>query len=354
MKKTLIALAVLAASGASFAQATVSGNLTMGYMAYSKGQAGSLGNTDTSGFGTDTSQINFNTTEDLGGGMKIAAQMRIAGADRSNSNGAAVVGKDAFLRLTTNGYGALTLGSTKLGDLSSGIASVGATYYQFDDLSQTAAKTDGLFYKRPSRDSVSYALPIGPVTLGVAYAEPKLSATSGDTGLGVGTAGSDIGQRAMIYTAGYVTGPIAANLTYASFDNHRTSSESTVKDQTRLEGAYDFGVAKVGLGYQLTAMDGVAGAKDTQILLGVSVPVGSLKLGANWGQRKSDDFTAASNNGTRTGYILGATYSLSKRTSIIGNYARWDAASGNQDVGATSTVGLNASNQFALLLSHSF
>jgi len=351
MKKTLIALAVLAASGASFAQATISGNLTMGYMAYSKGQAGSLGNTDTSGFGTDTSQINFNTTEDLGGGMKLDAQMRIAGADRSNSNGSAVVGKDAFLRLTTNGYGALTLGATKLGDLSNGIASVGATYYQFDDLSQTSKTTDGLFYKRPSRDSVSYVLPIGPVKLGVAYVEPKLSAT-GDTGLGVGAAGST-GQRAMIYTAGYVTGPIAANLTYASFDN-RDNTQSTAKDQTRLEGAYDFGVAKVGLGYQLTAHDGVAGAKDTQILLGVSVPMGNLKLGANWGQRKSDDFIAASNNGTRTGYILGATYSLSKRTSIIGNYARWDAASGNQDVGATSTVGLNTSNQFALLLSHSF
>jgi hypothetical protein len=53
MKKTLIALAVLASSGASFAQVTITGNLAMGYRA-TTAPAG-----DASGFGVDTSQINF-------------------------------------------------------------------------------------------------------------------------------------------------------------------------------------------------------------------------------------------------------------------------------------------------------
>ena len=347
MKKTLIALAVLAASGASFAQATISGNLTMGYLAYSKGGATTA---DTSGFGVETSQINFNTTEDLGGGMKLDAQMRVDGADRSNGGATvgAVVGKDAFLRLTTNGYGVLTLGAIKLGDLANGIASVGATYFQFDDLGDNAnTQPDGLFYKRATRDVVSYALPMGPVTLGVTHGEPKAD------GLGLGAAGSSA-QRANIYNAAYLSGPIAGSLTYSTFDN-RDGTEKTAKDQTRLEGAYDFGMAKVGLGYQLTTNDGVAGAKDTQTLLGVNVPLGNLQLGANWGVRKTDDYTTAANNGTRNGYILGAKYSLSKRTSVISQYARWDAASVPQTIGASSTVGMaNPSTAFTLLLAHTF
>ncbi len=347
MKKTLIALAVLAASGASFAQATISGNLTMGYLAYSKGGATTA---DTSGFGVETSQINFNTTEDLGGGMKLDAQMRVDGADRSNGGATvgAVVGKDAFLRLTTNGYGVLTLGAIKLGDLANGIASVGATYWQLDDLGDNAnQQPDGLFYKRATRDVVSYALPMGPVTLGVAHGEPKAD------GLGIGATGSK-GQRANIYNAAYKAGAVAGNLTYSTYDN-RDGTQATAKDQTRLEGAYDFGMAKVGLGYQVTSSDGTAGAKDTQTLLGVSVPLGSLQLGANWGVRKSDDYTTVANNGTRNGYILGANYALSKRTSIVGQYARWDAASAAQTIGASSAVGMaNPSTSFALLLAHTF
>src|SRR3990167_310563 len=101
MKKTLIALAVLAASGASFAQATLSGNYTFGYKQTSGGGVAQMG-----GFGTDTAAIKIAATEDLGGGMAASAQVTFANGNR----GGAVAGEDAFVKLT-GGFGALTFGS---------------------------------------------------------------------------------------------------------------------------------------------------------------------------------------------------------------------------------------------------
>lgn len=347
MKKTFVAMAALAATGA-FAQVTITGEFVLGYSTYTKGGATTA---DNSGMGVDTSRIYFNTSEDLGGGMKMDAQLSIGGLDRSSESAEAggsanaSSGKNAFLKLTT-GAGVFTLASTKPGDLSSGIAAVGASYYQFDKL-DIIPNSDGLFYKRPNRDWASYAMPIGPVNLSITHLEP------GADGLGVGAAGGSK-QRTTALQAGYKQGAIAANVYYGWFDN-RDTTQATVKDQVRLEGAYDFGFLKAGLGYQVTNMDGALGAKDTQTLLGVSAPFGALKVGANWGVRKADDFTTANTNGTRNGYILGATYALSKRTSLIANYARWDAASTGQTIGKTSTVNpANASTSTALLISHTF
>jgi predicted porin len=79
--------------------------------------------------------------------------------------------------------------------------------------------------------------------------------------------------------------------------------------------------------------------------LAVGVPLGALTLGADWGSRVHNDTAAAgSAEGTRTGLGLKAEYALSKRTSLIASYARWDAAVGQ----ATANTETN------LLVSHSF
>ena len=66
MKKTLIALAVLAASGAAFAQSSVSlYGIADIALTKAKGTSAQL----TSG-GVSTSRLGFKGTEDLGGGLK--------------------------------------------------------------------------------------------------------------------------------------------------------------------------------------------------------------------------------------------------------------------------------------------
>ncbi len=70
MKKTLIALAVLTVSGASFAQSSVQidGVMDVGLTSidYKGNKVSGIANN-----GSSTSQINFRGTEDLGGGLKV-------------------------------------------------------------------------------------------------------------------------------------------------------------------------------------------------------------------------------------------------------------------------------------------
>lgn len=348
MKKTLIALAVLAASGASFAQVTITGNLAMGYRAGTTGVAagGTTAGADFAGFGTDTSQINFAATEDLGGGMKVTAKMALAGADRSGESGTAgaVTGRDATLSLQTN-VGVFTLGSVSSPDYLSGtVAGVGAYYNGWDGK---------IFSARTNRDVLVYSLPIDAWTLATSYQE---SSGATEQGLGVGTTGNYVlaggatamaGQSVTTYGASYAKGAIAGNFTYLNFN----SPVGGTKNQTRLSGSYDLGMAKLGLGAVVTNNDSAAAGslgataspKITDMLFGVSVPLGSLTLGLELAQRRTDDFVAAA-SGTRTGASLQAAYALSKRTSMIANYARWDGTVGNAV----------QSSQTNLLLSHSF
>jgi opacity protein-like surface antigen len=82
MKKTLVAMAVLAASGAAIAQVTITGEVTVGYDATTNGNGATK-----SGLGVDTTVINFNATEDLGGGAKISATLGFDGVNRGGVNG---------------------------------------------------------------------------------------------------------------------------------------------------------------------------------------------------------------------------------------------------------------------------
>jgi predicted porin len=328
MKKTLIALAVLAASGASFAQVTITGNLTMGYQA-----ASDAAKNDTSGFGVDTSEVGFAATEDLGGGMKIVAKMKLAGADRSGESGTgAVTGRDASLALYTS-VGVIGLASASSPDYLSGtLAGVDAYYSGWNGK---------VFSARTVRDVISFTMPLGAFTLATSYQEQTALQGLGNGTTGVGGA-LGTGQSLTTYGVSYAKGPAAANFTYLNMN----SPIGGAKDQTRLSGNYDLGAVKLGAGVVVTNNAVAAGAnpKITDMLVGASVPMGSLTLGLEFASRRTDDIAIASLNGTRTGASLQAAYALSKRTSMIGNYARWDAA-----VGAA-----NASTQYQLLLSHSF
>jgi len=368
MKKTLVALAALAATGA-FAQVTITGNLTMGYLQASKttSQGAAASNTtDSSGLGVDTSEIDFAATEDLGGGWKAQANMALAGADRSGESGnAGVVGRNASLALTTP-VGAVSLGSVRAGDyLSQGTAGVGALYYNMSELNGA----DGLFSARTRRDTLTYTLPVSAaLTLAVSHQEG-----ANFQALGTGSAGvtsDNNAQRLNAYIAKYTAGALVVDAQLLQFDQSGSIGFAnagavaaavaaklptiTAKDEQRLSASYDLGAVKLGAGIQITnytgaTIGGVAQAnpKKTQTLIGVAAPLGSLNLGLNWGQRKNDDFVAsgaATQDGTQTGYGLAVSYSLSKRTAILAQYNRWDAA-----VNATS-----ASTATGVLLSHSF
>lgn len=347
MKKTLIALAVLAASGASFAQVTITGNVTMGYeigtnkyTAPAAPAAAALGG-DSSGFGTDTASLNFAATEDLGGGMKAAAQMNLAVGAR-----AASAGEDASLALTT-GVGVFTLKTSEIPDyLSGGVAGVGGV-----------GMGGKVFSAKVNRDSFGVAIPAGPIVLSITHLEPA--------GAGLGLNAGSLGQAAQrinSISGTYSAGALVANLNYLMYDN-QGATVSTTNNVVRTSAAYDLGVAKLGGGYVRANNNG--GASTDDLFFAVSVPMGALTLSADWASRKVDGMDVAGAaaltaaqlaaqgggklDGTRTGYGLALSYALSKRTSLSASYARWDAVtSGNLLNNGSATTDTN------LLLSHSF
>jgi hypothetical protein len=311
MKKTLVALAVLAASGASFAQVTLTGDLEWGY---AQSHAGSNGG-DAGGFGVDTSELYFDAVEDLGGGLKVSAHMGLIGADRTaeSAGNQNVRGEDAKLTFT-GGFGGLTLGTVRNGAYSNSVIGVAAAP-GFD------GKVDGA---RSYRDVIIYNTPelIPGLTGQVYLSEPNFQSNpAADTGLGAGSLGYS-GQRKDILSLNYGAGPIKANIGFVSQDN-RVDGPASTSGTTgyRLGGTYDAGVVLVGLGYD---RESLVNGTDTETMVNINVPFGAFSVGANWISRQFSGVTSSAVEGTKTGYGLGARYQLSKSTAVWAQYAAWD------------------------------
>lgn len=389
MKKTLVALAALAATGASFAQVTITGNLTAGFqnsvtnsytgLAYN-GSRVVTQNTN-SGFGVDTAEVFFTAKEDIGGGQFVEAKLGIDNGARGATAPMEFGPHDLTLTYTNMSLGRFQLGNTRGGAVFSGLPTAGAPVVDMD------AK---LFEARSYSEYLQYAAPIGPFTIVYQYGESgpgkSLAAGSAGTGAGVGAgtsgASTNVRQRSNMLLAAYKDGPLQSFVVYKTYDNRNADDgltgtiALTKDDQWSVQGNYDFGAAKVGFGYAFTRAS--IGATVSDMLVGVNVPLGSLEVGATVGREvvaNLRDLPAAKFSptlggfakpimqeaeGTATGWSVGAKYSFDKRTSFKVNYAAWTRSGYAQfeSAAATNVYGIfgNASveTQYNLLLSHSF
>lgn len=291
MKKTLIALAAVAATSAAFAQSSV--NLT-GEFAYGFQQTTTAG-VKAKGFGMDTAAVKVSVTEDLGGGLKAIAAMQLANIARGNT-----VGGEDFTMVLAGGFGSILLGQIEIGSGIRGLGQAGAPVNNMEgEILGGAVNGDIVKYATPSfggfKASVSFVEGIGAPVLGL-----------GD--------GMDTGESRSVTLGGeYASGPIAAKIDTTSWS--QTPAAAGPDSRYRLSGSYDLGVVKLGAGYEDRKNNNSTHIK--QSILGVSAPFGPVTVGAVHVTNK----TAA---GTRKGYSLGASYALSKRTSVIANYAAWE------------------------------
>ncbi len=294
MKKTLIAMAILAASGATFAQVTISGKYGFGF------KSSTTAGADASGLGMSDSNVVFGATEDLGGGMKASAQMKI-----DNLTRAAVKGGDSFVALTSS-YGTLTLGQ---GEYDTDTADQFGTF-------MGATILGGGAYGDSERtsDYAMYATSFGPVGVWVRHTE----AASGN-GLGAGAGGSAavVGQRENTVGLSYAAGALSVKADYSAFDN---KVGNTFDNRVTLGGNYDLGIAKLGLGFQNTKYNTGSALES---FLGASIPLGALTVGIDYLNVKISD-TATAADGTANGYGIQAMYNLSKRTDVRFRYASYD------------------------------
>ena len=319
MKKTLIALAVLAASGASFAQVSITGEYAYGW-----NTSNSSAGVEKSGLGVDTSFVKFAASEDLGGGLKAAAEMSLDGFARGTATGG-----DNALTLT-GGFGRIKLANDKGADyLSSVIGGI--------------AGLDGkVFGARTINDSVAYTSPsFGGLTFGLSHTENGNAAgTAPSIGLGAGSA-SNNDQRSNSLSVSYAAGPLAATAALTSWDNQSTeaAAPNNAKTRARAKGSYNFGAFTLGAGVvQVQRNKGTT----TESILAVTAPLGALTLGFDLGSSKRADSGTAADDITKSGYGLKAVYALSKRTSLVGAYTNWDEG------------GTQRANLTELLVSHTF
>lgn len=334
MKKTLLALAALAATSAAFAQSSVT---LYGVVDVSVERVkGDHQVNRVSSSNLASSRLGFKGTEDIGGGLKanFALESAVTADTGANGGGTARFFDRAAWAGLSGGAGEIRLGrqDSSIGALAGDTSILGGQNY--DDLKIVGTRAADKY--RRVDNAVTYILPtvVQGVTAQIQYSTAAVGYAS--TGLiDSNTAGSEStasAGKAYGLSVKYAGGPVLAGLGYLSAKDESTAAASPAGDQranaTLVYGGYDLGVAKVIAYYDSeTSLDrlstaAASTAKRTSVL-GVKaiVPV-TADLTVQAGVSKAKNI-AGSNSGATADddaviTAVKAVYKLSKRTSVYG------------------------------------
>ena len=312
MKKSLIALAVLAASGAAMAQSSVTLfgiiDAGVGYIDNATATNGNKFGLGTSG--NATSRIGFRGVEDLGGGLKAGFWLEgEVFADDGNAGGL------NFKRRSTvgleGGFGEVRLGR----DLVAGYNKTSS----YDLFSQTGI---GQFSGWRNWDGATATGDENGIRSNnlVSYYTPNFGGFKGGLSYGFdekAVAGTNAGR----YAGGnlsYDNGPISVAVSYDRLNVVKAGIEGD-RDALTLGASYNLGVAKlIGIVQrQEYSYDVGADRKFNNYALGVSAPVG----GAGEVKLQYARYDQKATNGEADQLSLGYVHNLSKRTAVYGTVA---------------------------------
>ena len=322
MKKSLIALAVLAASGAAMAQSSVTlYGLADAYVGSSKTEVGGVGQRQTAvnTSGVNGSRWGLKGSEDLGGGMKAIFTLE---SGFSLDTGASAQNGTLFSRQALVGLQS-DFGTVSLGRQYSAYDNLqGGTNNNYDAFTFNARNGSGAAgggvaanglqdYTSRVNNSIAYASPSfggfsGAVVYG--FGENK-NAPATTTPAFAGNVNGDATDNVSVHIK-YANGPILVGYAY---QQEKLAAVAGAQDKNKYNlvgGSYDFGVAKLTASYN-TAKNNTLKDKEGQI--GVSVPFGAAAISAGYARSKTEGIT-----GERTGkgYSILGTYALSKRTGL--------------------------------------
>ena len=364
MKKTLVALAALAATSA-FAQSSVTlyGVIDQGvYAKKSVGPAGGvagaanatykiqgIGDDESSSHGEGTlngSRLGFKGTEDLGGGLTASFQieMGLFPSEKSNSAAASTSPmrqRNTFVALAGN------FGEVKLGRIYTHVWATQASHDQGGNNGLYGWNAGLAGSGNRQANVLQYTAPtVNGVTASVFKGYGQ---TITDSAAAAGAAGADKLDEVTSFGLAYANGPLTANFAYETTSNHTlhdmltsdtkrtvlaaglqlvggvaadfdTPGEAPDTTVTAFGGTYDFKVAKVSYVNQKMKIDKDTGTDLTLKTSGFSVgiPVGKTTYFASSSTAKNNAATEVKHAGSQ----LGAVYDLSKRTAlyaILGN-----------------------------------
>ena len=356
MKKSLIALAVLAAAGAASAQSSVTlFGIVDATVAFGKGKGvGSSDKTQLTNSGYNSSRLGFRGTEDLGGGMSASFWLE-AGINNDNGTGAATnTNNQAAPAALGAGQQGLTFNRRSTVSLAGGWGELrlGRDYTpQFWNLtvfdpfgtngvgtSQSSLGTTavvGVTTVRAS-NSIGYFL---PGNLGGFYGQVQYyMGENNKTGAATEKDGTGAGVR-----VGFANGPFNVALATG-----RTKYDAGDTRQTNLGGQFDFGVAKL-LGQISRDKNGTLDGKGW--VLGGLFPVGAGEIRASYSRYETDAVGEPETKKLAIGYV----HNLSKRTAVYTTFARVknDGGAATALNGAT-TAANNSSTGLDVGLRHSF
>ncbi len=357
MQKKIIALAVAGLmSGAAFAQSnvTISGlyGVTLG-----RGIQGATSlnapaalqttaiNTGDTGWATTDGHVTFAASEDMGAGWRAGTSMEVRVRGRNATAGSSVAGRNAVVFLTTP-YGTFDTGAIELANGIWGRGSAGAPIAQIDKIWEGTTKvgttgtagtaTTWILSSQADADFARFTSPVfaGGFKAWALRADSIGAPASTRAGLSANAVGVD-----------YANGPIDVGIDFTNFTNARRVDG---QNRTRLSGNYNFGVVKVGAGWEKSSR------YKGQSMFGISAPIGAKwSVGAVYAKNHELDNKA---------WAAGVNYNFSKRTSL--NFSTSNATVRNVantaalvDAGGANTVALQAmpdGKQSGLRLMHTF
>jgi hypothetical protein len=260
MKKTLIALAAVAVSGAAFAQVTLTGTFSVSVQK-------SAGDTNPTITQTDAA-FTASASEDLGGGLTLSASQgfemagRVADSVAATDFGIALAGGFGKVEYKNFNAASALLGSP---------ASLGSSF------NDALGGDSTLSYAKYTAPTIVEGL-----GLTVASYEKASNALNADKLLGT--------EISTAWGASYAQGPASGAVEYVSMTK-----------RTRWQLAYDAGFAKATYRFETNSGSATV-AKQSNLV--VTAPVGALTLGMFVGKR-----------GAVKGNEYSASYALSKRTA---------------------------------------
>lgn len=331
MKKSLIALAVLAASGAAMAQSSVTlyGRADVNYTWDSATSATGVKYKQNSG-GLGGSRIGFRGVEDLGNGLKAGFVIENS-ASLDDGTGAFGGGRQAFISLA-GGFGEARFGRQYT--LQDGFAGTyGGAFGTVWNNNATVISSNGT----RNSNAATYISPnfSGFTVKGQVATKEQYTDSSG----------KQVAPYALALD--YANGPVGIGFT--------AGKNGAVGDKAiyQLGGSYDFGpVALLGAyEYDRNKDDKKAWT------LGAKAPFGATTLRASYGVV---DQAAGTASGGRVSQVLfngqkvrvaglGADYKLSKRSTVYAGYAYVKG-----EAGTTATGGKKSVNQVTVGFDHWF
>ncbi len=348
MKKTLVAIAALAAFGAQAqSSVTMSGIVDLGYQSINN-----LGDQKTNQVGQSgarTTTIKLNGTEDLGAGMSANFQFEVQPSYIAGNGNA----YNATYPTTANGVNASGAQATNAASAQSGLVGKGASFVglksaKFGEI-QFGTINTGTFAAFAGASPLGTGIGSGygggntfgdmtRVESSMAYFTPTYSGfnariqkgTANDNQWGaVGSTATGVVLRrpsVLDIGASYTNGPLAVR--FGRMESTAALTNVTTKTQI-LGGSYDAGVAKLSAATGTIKSNAASNAADYKISsMGVTVPFGANRVIAQTGSLKIE-------GGANTAVVVGSKSKtsgiaferdLSKRTFVYARYETTDLA----------------------------